>query len=191
MLIYHYTDDTKEFLGVETAEADREATKRLGKFVPLIPANATLLKPPAVGVGKKAVFENDDWVIKNDYRGKLAINPETDEIEEIEYIGELKAGYVFYDDYIKTAEYKEKVEALKEAKLMSLAMKPLDFINAIETIGVNYADLTAYCQENAEVDKYLKYSDLITRGDEFLNDLMQKFNISSSKLDKLFKDYGG
>lgn len=191
MLVYSYSEDTKEFIGVETAEQDREASLRLGKFEPLIPANATLLKPPTAGAGKVAVFENDKWVIKNDYRGQLVIDPKTDELQEIDYVGDIKIGFVFYSDYIKTAEYKEKVQKQKEARLQALAMKPLEFINAIETIGVSYTDLTSYCQENNEVDKCLKYSDFIARGDNFLNDLMQKFNITSEKMDKLFKDFGG
>lgn len=191
MLIYSYDENTKEFLTVQTADIDKKASERLGEFVPLIPANATLLKPPTSGTGKKAVFKAEKWIIQNDYRGKIAINPETDELEEIDYLGELKEGFVFYDDYVKTTEYKEKQESLKQTRLLTLAMKPIDFINAIETIGVNYTDLTAYCQENTEADKYLKYSDLITRGDEFLNDFAEHFNISSEKLDNLFKKYGG
>lgn len=191
MLVYSYSGDTKEFVGVETAEQDREASLRLGKFEPLIPANATLIKPPTAGVGKVAVFDNNKWIIKNDYRGQISIDPNTDELQEVDYIGDLKTGFVFYSDYIKTSEYKEKVQKQKEAKLQALAMKPLEFINAIETIGVSYTDLMKYCQENIEVDKCLKYSDFITRGDKFLNDLIQKFNITSEKMDKLFKDFGG
>lgn len=191
MLVYSYTEDTNELIGAETAEQDREASLRLGRFEPLIPANATLLKPPIAGAGKVAVFEGDKWVIKNDYRGQISIDPKTDELQEVDYIGNLKAGFVFYSDYINTAEYKEKVQKQKEARLQALSMKPLEFINAIETIGVLYTDLTSYCQENIEVDKCLKYSDFITRGDNFLNDLMQKFNITSEKMDKLFKDFGG
>lgn len=191
MLIYSYAGDTKEFIGVETAEADREASLRLGKFVPLIPANATLIKPPTAEVGKTAVFEDDNWIMKKDHRGKLAVCPTTDEIEEIDYIGDLKAGFVFYDEYIKTNEYREKQQSIKEAKLKALAMKPLDFINAVETLGITYEKIMAYCQENSNIDKYLKFSDQICRGDEILNDFIIKFGVTSEKMDKLFKDYGG
>ena len=191
MLIYSYTEDTKEFTTVETAEADREATLRLGSFQPLIPANATLLKPPTAGVGKVAVFEGDKWVVKNDFRGKKIIDPETDIVKKVDYIGDLEAGFVFYDEYIKTDEYKEKQKTLIASGLNNLAMKPLDFVNALETMGVGYEEIVAYCNENLKIDKYLRFSDLIIRGDEFINDIMSKFDITSEQMNKIFKEYGG
>jgi len=191
MLIYSYTEDTKEFTIVETAEADREATLRLGSFQPLIPANATLLKPPSAGVGKVAVFEGDKWVIKSDFRGKKIINPETDIVKKVDYIGDLEAGFVFYDEYIKTDEYKEKQKEIIASGLNNLAMKPLDFVNALETIGVGYEEIAEYCNENLKIDKYLRFSDLIIRGDEFINDIMSKFDITSDQMNKIFMEYGG
>ena len=191
MLIYSYKEDTKEFTEIETAEADREATLRLGTFQPLIPANATILKPPTAGVGKVAVFENDKWVIKNDFRGKKIINPEIDLVKTVDFIGDLEAGFVFYDEYIKTDEYREKQRALKLSGINDLSMKPLEFVNALETIGVAYEAIVAYCTENLKIDKYLRFSDVITRGDEFLSDIMEKFDITSEQMNKLFKEYGG
>lgn len=191
MLIYSYTENTKEFTTVETAEADREATLRLGSFQPLIPANATLLKPPTAGAGKVAVFEGDKWIVKNDFRGKKIIDPETDIVKKVDYIGDLEAGFVFYDEYIKTDEYKEKQKEIVASGLNNLAIKPLDFVNALETIGVCYEDIVAYCNENLKIDKYLRFSDLIVRGDEFINDIMSKFDITSEQMNKIFKEYGG
>ena len=48
MIIYNYDEFTKEYTGYCNADLDPEETKRQGKNVYLIPANATAQKPPKV-----------------------------------------------------------------------------------------------------------------------------------------------
>ena len=66
MKIYNYHPITKEFLSESTAD---ESPLEPGVF--LIPANATRIIPPEIGENQTAVFENNEWVIKPDFRGKI------------------------------------------------------------------------------------------------------------------------
>ena len=61
--IYNYHPTTSEYLNATTARLDPLESK------PLIPAHATIEKPPAVKENQAAVFESGGWQIVSDYRG--------------------------------------------------------------------------------------------------------------------------
>jgi hypothetical protein len=63
MQIFHYSGDTKEFIGEESARLDPLDNQ------PMIPTNATLVEPPAVIANQIAIFDGTDWIVKEDYRG--------------------------------------------------------------------------------------------------------------------------
>lgn len=94
MNLYNYDKNTKEYLSTTLASADPMETKIRGEFVPLVPANATLIEPPTVEANQVAVFENNKWVIKADYRKNY--KKVTDEFitEYIKDIGEIADGCV-------------------------------------------------------------------------------------------------
>ncbi len=94
MNIYHYDPMTKEYLKSTTAEADPMETKLKGEFVPLIPAYATLTAPPAFGNNQTAVFENNEWSIKSDYRQNYLKVDENLQVQEITTIGEQEGFYL-------------------------------------------------------------------------------------------------
>lgn len=68
MNIYHYDRNTKEYLFTGIADANPLETKLKGEFVPLVPANATLIEPPETTKNQVACFINETWIIKPDYR---------------------------------------------------------------------------------------------------------------------------
>lgn len=72
--IYHYNPITKAFTNKTLAEADPEETRIQEKFVPLVPAYATIKEVPEVSDGQVAVFENNDWVVKVDYRNYFLVD---------------------------------------------------------------------------------------------------------------------
>lgn len=61
--LYHY-DDKGLFISQTEARMNP-----LEPDVPLVPANATLLEPPAIFAYEIAKFENDHWETISDYRG--------------------------------------------------------------------------------------------------------------------------
>lgn len=71
-----------------------------------------------------------------------------------------------------------------------LRMTPLDFIKAIETLGVSYKQIKALCDANEEVDKELRFCNHVYRGNPLLDKLCSQFGIIPKQLDDLFKEYG-
>ena len=68
MKIYNYDEKTFEYLYPTLADKDPVQSKIKGEFVPLVPKFATTIKPPKLTVGEVAIFENNKWVKKVDYR---------------------------------------------------------------------------------------------------------------------------
>lgn len=95
MKIYNYKEDTKEYLNSIEAYEDPEASRRQGKFIPMMPANSTLLAPPDYDPQNQIpVFENSQWVIKADYRKNYKKVTDDFITEYIKDIGEIADGYV-------------------------------------------------------------------------------------------------
>lgn len=94
MNIYNFHSITKEYLTTSVAEADPAETKKQGKFIPLVPANATLIKPPTVEANQVAVFENNGWVVKADYRKNYVKVDNNFQVQEITTIGEQEGFYI-------------------------------------------------------------------------------------------------
>lgn len=69
MKIYHYKEDTKEFLREVEARLDLLESQQQGKDVFIIPAKATDKKPPTIGVNQQAVFDGLTWGLVKDFRG--------------------------------------------------------------------------------------------------------------------------
>ena len=93
MLIYNYDAETKEYTYSEEACLDPEETKKKGKNVYLIPANATKKKPPTPQTNEAVVFNNTSWQIIPDYRGMYMVN-ENMQPQKVESFGELPQGYI-------------------------------------------------------------------------------------------------
>ena len=75
--IYKYSSRTNEFIGSEVAEKDPAESIKQRKFIPLVPAYSTLLKPPEVEENKIQVYSKE--IIEH-----KEITPETGE-ETITY----------------------------------------------------------------------------------------------------------
>ena len=137
MLVYNYDRITKEYTYSQEAELDKEESRIKGYDCYLIPAYATLQKPLDRKEGSAVIFDTT-WMYIIDHRGQKVINPETDEIVEVDYLGNLKDGFVDYETYINSEEYKEKQAQAERKRLMMSNITKLDFVNALETFGVNY-----------------------------------------------------
>ena len=95
MKIYNYKEDTKEYLNSIEAYEDPEASRRQGKFIPMMPANSTLLAPSDYNPQNQIpVFENGQWVIKADYRKNYKKVTDDFITEYIKDIGEIADGCV-------------------------------------------------------------------------------------------------
>lgn len=75
MEIYHYSKKNQEYIGSTDARLDPKEAG-LGEEKYLIPANATTIVPPVVGIKQAAVFDQA-WILVPDYRGDLVYDSET------------------------------------------------------------------------------------------------------------------
>lgn len=98
MNLYNYDKNTKEYLSTTLASADPMETKIKGEFVPLVPAYATLLKPPKTGENEVAIFNGEAWEIKKDFRVSHKICDENFNIKDITEIGEIEENYLVSAD---------------------------------------------------------------------------------------------
>lgn len=193
MLVYLYDGKTKEYIGAIPSELDREATKRTGKDVILMPANSTLLEPPTKKANTVVVFENEEWQLKADNRGKTIINPTTEETKVVDCLGDIEDGFMFYEDYLKSDEYKAKEKEAKEKAYKMQNMTKLDFKKALVSVGVDFKKVKALIASNEDMQDEWDLCERVYRGNDFLNDatVLKAIGVTKTQLDKLFETYGG
>lgn len=115
MQVYKYDEETKEYLGEETALIDPLETQLQKKDIYLLPANATFEKPNLQD-GFASVFNNDKWENIEDNRGKeywLDTDTFGTPAHTMKDLGPLPAGAVFEAP-------KKTLEQLKQDKIAKL-----------------------------------------------------------------------
>lgn len=115
MNIYNYDEITKEYLSTTIAEADPQETINKGEFIPLVPANSTLKEIPEYNQENEIpVFENNNWIIKSDYRKNYYKVDDNLNVLPIDTIGEQEGFYIvdkLIGDLIKENPNKYKVSS--------------------------------------------------------------------------------
>lgn len=107
MEIYMFDGETKEYIGVEDALLDPLETKKQGKPVYLLPANAAFERPPIAEDGKAVIFD-DGWEQVADNRGKEAVNVERGRFT-IDYVGEREGDTILTEELVAALDSGEKV----------------------------------------------------------------------------------
>lgn len=113
MIFYTYDEKTKEYTGTQNAFIDPLETKKQGKNVYLVPANATDKKPLETKENQAVIFNGSEWEIIADYRGKTYyIGTEPHEMKEL---ADLPDGATF-----EPVEPEKTLDELKSDKLAEL-----------------------------------------------------------------------
>ena len=124
MIFYTYDEKTKEYIGTQNAFIDPLETKKQGKNVYLVPANATDKKPLDVKENQAVIFNGSEWEIIADYRNKTYyIGTEKYEMKEL---GDLPKGATF-----EPVEPKKTLSELKSDKLSELTAITSKFDNQL------------------------------------------------------------
>lgn len=105
--IYKYHPITFEYLGKEEAQADPEETKKAGRFIPLVPAYATLTAPRIYKQGFIPQWNGEDWNIVPDYRLTHYEIDKVFNVFPIDYIGELKHP----ENWLVTKDFGDRLKA--------------------------------------------------------------------------------
>ena len=212
MQIYNYDRVTKEYIGETLAEKDPEKSLKLDKFVPLIPACATLEKPLEAKEGYAVVF-NNGWEYVADNRQRYAINADLD-YKKIDYLGELEEGYVlatekqieiisekpnFYlfenGKLVENPNYL-KEEAEKEAeRIARLFLTGADVERGIyQAKGIDFDDILEFVKANPPEGLDIKALKIelkannFYRGNPYVDAIGSLLGFTKGQLDKFFED---
>ena len=113
MIFYTYDKKTKEYTGTQNGFIDPLETKKQGKNIYLVPANATDKKPLKTKKNQAVIFNGSEWEIVADYRNKTYyIGTEQHEVKEL---GDLPKGATF-----EPVEPEKTLDELKSEKLAEL-----------------------------------------------------------------------
>ena len=113
MIFYTYDEKTKEYIGTQNGFIDPLETKKQGKNVYLVPANATDKKPLETKENQAVIFNGSEWEIIADYRNKTYyIGTEQHVMKEL---GDLPKGATF-----EPVEPEKTLDELKSDKLAEL-----------------------------------------------------------------------
>ena len=124
MLFYIYDEKTKEYIGTQNGFIDPLETKKQGKKVYLVPANATDKKPLEAKKNQAVIFNGTEWEIVTDYRNKTYyIGTEQHEMKEL---GDLPKGATF-----EPVEPEKTLSELKAEKLSELTTITSKFDNQL------------------------------------------------------------
>lgn len=211
MEIYNYSFDTHEYINSSEATLDPMATKREGKDVWLVPANATLLKPPKTPKYKVAVFENGTWIIKDDYRGEYICNEVLDVIY-VQQIGDIPEGFIRITEkqaeqitkeplwyivqdgkLVKNPDYDKQKEEQRKEEIARLAMTKYDFFKFVcQPNEITYSQLCQLIQSNEEVAAAWDLCGHVFRGDNVLCKYIKEFlpSMTDEVLDEIFEQHG-
>ena len=129
MIFYTYDEKTKEYTGTQNAFIDPLESKKQGKTVYLIPANATDKKPLEIKENQAVIFNGSEWEIIADYRNKTYyIGTEQYEMKEL---GDLPNGATF-----EPVEPEKTLDELKSEKLSELTSIASKFDNQLVNTDV-------------------------------------------------------
>ena len=158
MKIYFYDKKTKEYLGAEEAYKDPAESKKQGKFIPLIPACAVLIKPPAVLDNQIQIFNTDkkEWDIVSDYRKNFCKIDKDLNVFDITETGGITSDYILVS--------KDTAEEIKKSKdkfkiINNKIVKKSDEEYAAEKF--TEAKMAKY-RENEEKSDYARYNQSFT-----------------------------
>lgn len=209
MIIYNYDEITKEYTGQYNADLDPEETKKQGKNVYLIPANATTKKPPKAKE-HEAVIYNNGWEIVADFRGLYMVNSDM-QPQKVEEIGALPEGYavateeqaqkILEDDLfyivqdgqlIENPNYEEQKAAIERERIDNLQCTKRVFVLMLEQLGLDYFEQIEPAI-NANRDARLEWELCVQlqRKNPLLDQLAASFGVTSKQLDDLFKYANG
>ena len=177
MIFYTYDEKTKEYTGTQNAFIDPLESKKQGKTVYLIPANATDKKPLEIKENQAVIFNGSEWEIITDYRNKTYyIGTEQYEMKEL---GDLPNGATF-----EPVEPEKTLDELKSEKLSELTSIASKFDNQLVNTDVIIKSSLGF-SINADLRSQNNLRGLIAVGVEPINFVAADNSVKSLTLEQL------
>lgn len=177
MIFYTYDEKTKEFTGTQNAFIDPLETKKQGKNVYLVPANATDKKPLETKKNQTVIFNGSEWEIVADYRNKTYyIGTEQHEMKEL---GDLPKGATF-----EPVKPKKTLNELKSEKLSQLTAITSKFDNQLVNTDMIIKSSLGF-SINADLRSQNNLRGLIAVGVEPVNFVTADNSVKSLSIEQL------
>ena len=177
MIFYTYDEKTKEYTGTQNAFIDPLESKKQGKTVYLIPANATDKKPLEIKENQAVIFNGSEWEIIADYRNKTYyIGTEQHEMKKL---GDLPKGATF-----EPVEPEKTLDELKSEKLAELTSITSKFDNQLVNNEMIINSSLGF-KINADLRSQNNLRGLIAVGVEPVNFVTADNSIQSLSLEQL------
>lgn len=177
MIFYGYDEKTKEYTGTQNAFIDPLETKKQGKKVYLVPANATDKKPLKTKENQAVIFNGSEWEIIADYRNKTYyIGTEQHEMKEL---GDLPKGATF-----EPVAPKKTLDEFKSEKLSELTAITSKFDNQLVNTDMIINSSLGF-KVNADLRSQNNLRGLITVGIEPVNFVTADNSVKSLSLTEL------
>lgn len=91
---------------------------------------------------------------------------------------------------ITNPNYDTEKEQEEKKRVAMLKMTPRDFLLAITEMGVDFSKIKELMATNPQIEIELNYCNFVYRGNPLLDKLCDRFNITTTQLDELFKSKG-
>ena len=177
MIFYTYDEKTKEYTGTQNGFIDPLETKKQGKKVYLVPANATDKKPLETKENQAVIFNGTEWEIVADYRNKTYyIGTEQHEMKEL---GDLPKGATF-----EPVEPEKTLSELKSEKLSELTAITSKFDNQLVNTDMIIKSSLGFTI-NADLRSQNNLRGLISVGIEPVNFVTADNSVQSLTLEQL------
>ena len=133
------------------------------------------------------IFDNDNNIL--DYRDdekfvsnlrKLYPDKEIVETEREITVNPLTGKFSFKDEIL------DDLEQERQNEIKMLCMTRLDFIKALESIGISWTTIKGLMEMYPDVEKELMMCSNVYRGNELIDQFASSFGVSSEVLDQLF-----
>ena len=138
------------------------------------------------------IEQDDKIVLFDEDRQKLENTiPFMPQYKDLE-IQETEEGYTIVDYELMTVkEAEEKAQQKERERVMKLHMTPLDFLKALNKIGITYATVKEIMEANPEVEMEMKFCQNVYRGHPMIEQFAEQFGVSDEQLDYIFKKANG
>lgn len=92
---------------------------------------------------------------------------------------------------VRNPNYEQEEAERERQRIMELKMTPLDFLKALELLGITYEQVKAIMEANPLVEREMRYCSNVYRKHPMIEQFAQQYGITSEQLDYIFKKANG
>ena len=157
-------------------------------------SNSTLEKPLEEKEGFLSVWNEDNWVYKEDHIGKTAYNTETKEPKVVDYVGEIQEGWTLLEpnefgvwDGSEWAGNRTPEQITEHARLLMPQLTPIEFDIKLVDAGL-YDQVQELIQSDIKLKIAYTRATFFSRTDPFIDQARIALNLTDEQVDSIWLD---